>query len=200
MHAGDESIPVVASNFWKRKMQESPRNDERAESFVQLLCEHQVRIFNCIMALLPRQGDAEEVYQECSTVLWRRFDQFTPGTDFAKWACHVAYLTALNYRRKQRHEPQYFSTDFLELVAAEQAAKADILDARRAALKHCLEKLTTRERELLSRRYQQKTTIRSLASEAGCTAKSYYRLLDRVRQRLLECIGRTVRTEARGTE
>jgi RNA polymerase sigma-70 factor (ECF subfamily) len=180
-------------------MHEPPR-DERAESFVRLLVQHQVQIFNCILTMLPRWSDCEEVYQECSMVLWRQFDQFIPGTDFAKWACHVAYLTVLNYRRKQHREPHYFSDEFLELLAARREGQSDTLDGHRAALDHCLKKLTSSEREVLIQRYAGHKSIRALATESGGTAKSYYRLLDRVRKQLLKCIRRINTGDVSGSE
>lgn len=183
-------------------MQESPArtDDSGMERFVRLLAQHEVRIFNCILSLLPRWADAEEVYQECSMVLWRRFGEFDPATDFSKWACHVAYLTAMNYRRKQHREKVYFSNEFLDLVATRRLEQDDLLDARRAALEQCLEKLPPRDRDLLRQRYATPQSIRALAGEAGRTAKSYYRWLDRVRQRLMDCVRGVVNEEARGAE
>lgn len=175
-------------------------DETTVERFVLLLAQHEVRIFNCILSLLPRWSDAEEVYQDCSMVLWRRFDEFDPNTDFAKWACHVAYLTAMNYRRKQHREKVFFSNEFLDLVASQRAEKADLLDHRRAALEGCLEKLPPRDRDLLRQRYTGQQTIRSLAADAGQTSKSYYRWLDRIRQRLLDCIRQVTAEQAGGTE
>ena len=174
--------------------------DADVERFVRLLAQHEVRVFNCILSLMPRWADAEEVYQECSMVLWRRFADFDPSTDFSKWACHVAYLTAMNYRRKQHHERVVFSNEFLDVVATRRLEQDELLDARRAALEHCLEKLPVRERELLRQRYASSQTIGALAQQAGRTAKSYYRWLDRVRQRLLDCVRRVVAEEAPRTE
>jgi RNA polymerase sigma-70 factor (ECF subfamily) len=175
-------------------------DDSLMERFVRLLSQHEVRIFNCILSLLPRWSDAEDVYQECSMVIWRRFEEFDPATDFPKWACHIAYLTAMNYRRKQHRERMYFSNEFLDLVASRRLEDSELLDARRDALEHCLEKLPPQERELLRQRYAGSRTLHSLAAEAGRTARSYYRWLDGVRQRLMECIRRMRIEGSSGTE
>jgi RNA polymerase sigma-70 factor (ECF subfamily) len=44
--------------------------------------------------------------------------------------------------------------------------------------------------ELLRRRYAAPETIAGLAVESGATAKSLYRRLDRLRERLADCVTR----------
>lgn len=51
-------------------------------------------------------------------VLWRKFDQFQEGTDFAVWAMSVARFCALNWRRKQARLPLPRDDEFLIMKRA----------------------------------------------------------------------------------
>jgi len=59
----------------------SSRSFEQTEQFASLLTRNQRRIYLFILACCESR-DAEEVLQETSIVLWRKFDQFKGDTDF----------------------------------------------------------------------------------------------------------------------
>ena len=52
------------------------------EEFVALYVEHQVAIRSFVRTLLPDSADADDVMQTASLTMWRRFEQFQPGTSF----------------------------------------------------------------------------------------------------------------------
>jgi RNA polymerase sigma-70 factor, ECF subfamily len=81
----------------------------REERYLGLLLAHQRRIFAYVLALVPHWSDAEDVVQETSAVLWRKFDEFTPGTDFNAWALSIARYQVMNFRKKQRRGPARLS-------------------------------------------------------------------------------------------
>ena len=56
---------------------------ERVDAFVQLLAQSQRRIFLFVMSMVPNWNEAEEIIQETNLLLWREFDHFQPGTNFA---------------------------------------------------------------------------------------------------------------------
>jgi RNA polymerase sigma-70 factor (ECF subfamily) len=84
------------------------------ERFVRLLALCQRRIFVYAMSLLHDPDDAEDVLQETNLVLWKKFKEYEPGTDFARWASRIAYHEALRVRRKKGRSRQRFSDDFIE--------------------------------------------------------------------------------------
>src|SRR5262245_63568369 len=77
----------------------------REERFLRLLLAHQRRIFAYVLALVPHWSDAEDIVQETCAVLWRKFDEFVPGTDFNAWALSIARYQVMNFRKKQRRAP-----------------------------------------------------------------------------------------------
>src|SRR5262249_57400719 len=114
---------------------------ERVDEFVRLLGQNQRRLFLYVMNLVPNWTDAEEVIQEANLVLWREFGQFQPGTNFLAWACKVAFHQVLAWRKRKQRDRLEFSEAFLEAVAAEASAAADVLEERSTALAGCIAKL-----------------------------------------------------------
>ena len=68
------------SNAGYRPMDDQLPN--KVERFMAELMLHQRRLYQYIYALLPRQQDVEEVMQNFLAVLWKKFDQFDPATNF----------------------------------------------------------------------------------------------------------------------
>src|SRR4051794_3348950 len=110
----------------------------RVDEFVRLLGQHQRRIYLYVASLVPRPGDAEEVLQETNLVLWREFGQFQSGTNFAAWACKVAFHQVLAWRKKRQRDRLEFSDEFLAAVAREAEAADEVLESRSRALAGCI--------------------------------------------------------------
>ena len=158
------------------------------ESFMRLWIQHQMRVYAYIRTLVFDRADAEDVLQEVALVLWRKFDQFEPGTRFDQWAYRVAHNQVLYYRQKKRRDALVFSQDLLEAVAEQAAAEnqpcGDYLDA----LESCLDKLPAHDRELVRRRYEPGATNRSVSDDVGRSESAISRGLNRIYMALLRCI------------
>lgn len=171
--------------------------DARVEEFVRLLGQYQRRIALYVVSLVPRWNDAEEIIQETNLVLWREFDQFQPGSNFAAWACRVAFHQVLAWRKRRQRDRLEFSDAFLEAVAEENAREADHLEERSRALALCIEKLPASQRDLLRRRYGAGDSIEKIASQAQRTIDAIYRALSRIRHTLHDCVRETLSEEPR---
>ena len=87
--------------------------------------------------------------------------------------------------------------DALTMFLADDAAREDsILEARRLALATCLQKLPAASRDLLVRRYEPKAVVGDMAAALGLSLKTLSDRLRRIRQKLLDCINRTLAEEA----
>jgi RNA polymerase sigma-70 factor (ECF subfamily) len=175
----------------------TPPDPARIEIFTRLLATCQRRVFLYALGLLHNAADAEEVLQETNLVLWRKFDQYLPGTDFGRWACRIAQFEVLRFREKRAQAQRLFSNRFIEglVEAAEQSL--DQADDRRAALAHCLGKLRDSDRQLIARRYEAGATTESVAQAFGRSVQGTRKTLHRIRAALLECIERTLAREDR---
>src|SRR3954453_14249048 len=170
---------------------------DTVDAFVRLLGQNQRRIFLYVMSLVPDCNDAEEIIQETNLVLWREFHRFQPGTNFAAWACKVALHQVLAWRKRARRDRLEFSPAFLEAVAAEADAAADVLEERSQCLARCIERLPADRRQLLRLRYTDGLGIEAIAGQLGGTEGAIYRALSRIRQALHDCVSRARLLEGR---
>src|SRR5688500_10238609 len=89
----------------------------KVDEFVRLLGENQRRISLYVMGLVPNWNDAEEIVQETTVVLWQEFAEFESGSNFAAWACKVAYFGVLAWRKRRSREKLQFSSEFLASIS-----------------------------------------------------------------------------------
>lgn len=174
---------------------QDPKPPDRSEVFIRLLSQHQRRLFLYVMTLVPNGDDAEEIIQETNLVLWREFDRFEPGTNFAAWSCKVALNQVLAWRKRKQRDRLEFSPAFLEAVAEEATAAADALEEQTGALARCLEKLPAHHRDLLRLRYSEDQDVETIARQLGRSADAVYRMLSRIRHALHTCVTRALTPE-----
>src|SRR6187455_1412292 len=91
------------------------------EEFARLFSRHARRIYAFIMTLVFNHHDAEEVFQNTNVVLWNKFADFQPGSNFFAWASRIAYYEVLSLMKQQRRS-RTFSDETLELLANEAVA------------------------------------------------------------------------------
>jgi len=167
-------------------------DEAKMDTFVRLLGQNQRRVFLYVLSLVPRYIEAEEIVQETNLVLWREFEQFQPGTNFAAWACRVAFNQVLAWRKRQQRDRLEFSPAVLEVVARETESAWDHLEDRAQALAGCIEKLPPHHRELLRLRYSDNLTIDTIATRLDRTLDAVYRALSRIRQTLHGCVSQSL--------
>ncbi len=167
---------------------------ELYESFVQLFARHEPALRSFVRLLVPTWYDLDEVIQQTCIVLWRKYGEFEPGTDFLSWACTVARFEVLKYRRGRARDRHIFGQELIELLADEGVQEAARRERERRALDLCIEHLQPRHRELIQQCYSG-VSIKDVAESLGRSATSLYKALNRIRQALLECIERTLAQE-----
>lgn len=77
-------------------------HDTEKDRFAELLTEHQDRIFRFVYASVRNLADAEGLFPHVALVLWQRFEEFVPGTNFEDWATALAELTIEEMPAAQR--------------------------------------------------------------------------------------------------
>ena len=169
--------------------------EELQEQFAALLARHHSALMGFLLSLVPHWPDAEDLLQQTSVVMWRKFGEFERGSDFMSWACQIARYHTLNHLRSRSRDRHVFSLELIENLADEGMADAEQYDAERVALRTCLTKLDARSRNLLGHCYQPGNTLRQVAESMGRTPNSIYKRLNRIREALLRCIRRTIARE-----
>jgi RNA polymerase sigma-70 factor (ECF subfamily) len=174
-----------------------PADPSKEEDFGRLLATCQRRVFVYLLNMLHNAADAEEALQETNLVLWRKFGQYQPGTDFGRWACRVAHFEGMKFRRKSLRREHLFSDEFAEMLTKEAEDSVEQLEARRRALQRCLGKLSEKDRQLLFCRYREKATTQSVAEAMGRSVQGTRKALHRIRMALLTCTERILARESR---
>ncbi|MCB1275204.1 sigma-70 family RNA polymerase sigma factor [Prosthecobacter sp.] len=165
------------------------------EAFVRLFSRHEGSVRAFVTSLLPNWEGVDEVMQEASLVMWRKFDQFDPNkpdSSFLSWAFVIARYEVLMYRRKRATDRLVFSEDVYELLAAEASEFAEDHPHRRDALNRCLTRLEPAQRQLIHVVYADGVSIKEAASRVGRTPTGLYKAVARIRQTLLRCIELTI--------
>jgi len=179
---------VGRSNDMQADFQDKLVEAGRAEQFMRLLLAHERRIYGFILALVRDWSDADDLMQETSAVMWRKFDEFEPGTHFVAWALSVARYQVLNHQKKQRVKRSHLSEQNVQAIAERMASDEKPVGPQQEALDLCMRKLPERDRELIRLRYEHGATTQDVADRAGRSIHAVYKALNRIHAKLLECI------------
>ncbi|MCI0541441.1 MAG: sigma-70 family RNA polymerase sigma factor [Verrucomicrobiales bacterium] len=170
-------------------------NRVSSDDFAALYSKCHLELLRYVLTLLPDRHQAEDVVQETARLLWQKFDEYDAARPFWPWARKFAYLEVLKVRKREAIRMKYFSDELVEQLAEERVAHERDLTAQREALSACLDKLDEPARELLMNRYSGKVPLNALAEQQGISANTLYLVMHRIRQKLIECVNRTLRSE-----
>lgn len=164
---------------------------DRQKDFLARFIREQSRVYGYIVTLLPNRADAEEVFQETALILWEKWDTYDLSREFVPWACGIAHNVARNFMRK-RARGVFLDEEALAQVAAERLETREVLDVRQGALANCVDRLQTRERDLLRRCYCETVKLADVARHLGLSDNALYLKLRRIRRILQDCVTRTL--------
>jgi RNA polymerase sigma-70 factor, ECF subfamily len=161
----------------------------RGEQFMALYSGHQRRLYLYTMTLLPASVDAEDVLQETNLVLWRKFDQYVPGTNFFAWACQITRYEVLKYRERRARAARLLDPDVFDQLAEAAVSQVEHLDeSHRRALVDCMDRLSAGDRNLMRQRYAEAMEVRAIAAAMNRSPNAVSKSLGRIRRLLLDCI------------
>lgn len=161
-------------------------------AFADLLRRETSRLFAYIHSLVRDLDDAEDLFQQTTVILWKKFADFDRSRSFFSWACGVARFEAANFLRARGRQRLYFGDELnlLLIEAHEEQPPED--DDRREALARCVEGLRERDRELLEACYADSAGVHESAARLGRSTQSVHNSLRRIRRALYECVRRAL--------
>ncbi len=160
--------------------------------FMELYSAHEMRLRGYVQSLVPHWSDAEDIVQRCSLILWKRFSQFEPGTNFFAWACQIVRFEVLKYRKTAAREKMVFGDAFIDAVAKHTIKNCDDLQTRIKFLQECVGKLSADHRELLRLRYDEGRSVGSVAKTLDRPIDGVYKAISRIRLALHSCVSRRI--------
>ena len=165
------------------------------DNFLKLLIPNQKRIFSYIVRLIPNYADAEDVMQEVAELLWKKYSEYKPGTDFLAWALAVARYKVYEYYKENKRNQQRLSNETVRILEKEAQQQYDKEDHRIDAIKNCLIKLSLDDYKIVKLRYELNEKVANIAARYGCSVQSIYNNLTRIHDALMLCVKRQLRQE-----
>ncbi len=166
---------------------------DKTEYFIQLLSSNHYRIYAFISGLVLNSSDADDIMQDTSSIMWRKFDEFKDGTDFVAWGVTIAKFRVMEYRKKKKDT--YLSEEAIELLANQSAGDISGLDDKLQALSSCLTKLPAQDCNMLKMRYTHSHKARTIAQRFGTSVHMVYRNMARIKLVLADCIEKQLKAE-----
>lgn len=161
---------------------------QETEEFIRQFTRHERQIRYYIGSLVANKSDVDDIMQEASSQLWRKYDQYDAARPFLPWAMKFAYNAVRTYRQKLGTRHKYFSDELIESLAAVHEKEMDRLEQERKLLPLALRRLSEKERLLIEHRYSDGGTIQDLAAQLGENPDALYKRLQRIREKLMKFI------------
>ncbi|MCP5538423.1 MAG: sigma-70 family RNA polymerase sigma factor [Akkermansiaceae bacterium] len=162
------------------------------------LTKNQLAMLNYIRSLMPwAPNEVSDILQETNLTIWDKVADYEPGTNFKAWAFTIARYKVLNHLKSSKSSHLvFFDNELIDQISAATLARGEQApDAKAQALEHCLQKLSPKQRELLSARYGAEVTVEQYADKLGRSPSSVYVTLNRLRSKLKECIHSRINLE-----
>jgi RNA polymerase sigma-70 factor (ECF subfamily) len=141
-----------------------------------------------VHAMVRDHGARDDLMQEIAIAVLDSYDRFDSNSQFERWAMGIARNHLRNYFRTQSRKRLHFDDDLVASLAESFAdTRADDLPYQEH-LQYCLAQLDGRAKELCLARYNDNKTPTEIALNLGSTANRISKALQRIREKLRECI------------
>lgn len=164
---------------------------DKKDIFLKHFVKNSKKLFGFILVMVPNHVDAEDILQETALILWNKFEEYEPGTNFYAWAKEIAKHKAYEYYKKKKSFIQ-IDLDFLEKIQAVNEPVLGTLEERMAALRGCLNRLDQKDLRLIHVRFQKNITLKEMAKEAHLSVHTVYKRMACIYALLQACIRRTL--------
>jgi RNA polymerase sigma-70 factor, ECF subfamily len=167
--------------------------DKHTLDFLRLFVRHQHEIYTYVLALVPHVHDADDLFQEGVTVMWRKFDQFKPGTNFAAWGVRIMHYEILVHRRNLARDKRITLADSVfEALTDRIPAIQDEAPSRIEALRKCRTRLDDRAKRIIKMRFELDLPMEEIASYLKLSRRHAYHVLGQITGVLLRCMRKTL--------
>lgn len=135
-------------------------------------------------------SDRDDILQDTAVAVIDSFDRYNPGQPFVAWAVGIARNQVLLYFRRKNRERTVFDSQAMEALVLAFSEPLFESPARLDFLGDCMQGLDEKSRELCRLRYELDMKPAYIAERLGTTANNVAKSLQRVRDRLRDCIER----------
>jgi RNA polymerase sigma-70 factor, ECF subfamily len=151
-----------------------------------LFARHRMRVFRFILRFVRDEANAEDVLADVFFDVWRQAGSFQGRSAVSTWLLSIARFKALSQVRKRTEtslDEEYAASIVDEADDPEvEAAKRD----KSAALRKCLQNLSSEHREMIELVYYHEKSVEDVAQIVGIPAATVKTRLFYARQKLSE--------------
>lgn len=160
-----------------------------SDKFLNLFLPNRKRILAYILYYIPNRMDADDIFQNTTSVLWKKFDQYTLGTDFIAWSVAIARFEIMSYYKKKKRDGKiHFDKELQDIIDSDSKSVNSQFQERVEALQECLKKLITADIQLLEMRYEQDLPFARIADRLGVSSTAAFKKVSAIHSRLIQCI------------
>ena len=164
---------------------------DRHGEFLKLFLKHNSALYAYIIARGIRPDHADDVLQNVASVLWGKFDDFQPGTNFNAWAFSVAKIEIMRTLDDEQRDSRKIRLDpetLKDLESLEIRRHGGVLDDRKHLLVSCLKKLGDAAAQLIRMRYGDELPMNEIARRLNLSGLAARIKVCRIRKLLRDCV------------
>ena len=105
------------------------------DDFFKHYLQCQKRLYAYILMLVPNSNDADDILQNTSIIMWKKFNTYNPDASFGAWAVSIARHVIFDHYKKKRRSHVIFKGEMLEIFAESAIASTRDTDKRLRHLK-----------------------------------------------------------------
>ncbi len=177
----------------------TPSRTADEEAFLRQFMMEERPLLRFILRYVPSVADARDVLQETLVTLWAKRAEFDATREFLPWACGIARYKVREFWRKQPRWQAFAQDDLVTLLDSRRDELSPGLSLRAEILRECLRNLPADQRAGLDRYYSGEEPVETIALREGRSVDAIYKMLQRTRRTLLDCIERGLRAEGATT-
>lgn len=169
--------------------------DAEHEALLRQFVAEERRLLRFILQYVPSVPDARDILQESLVTMWAKRAEFDPAREFLPWICGIARHKVREFWRRQARWQAFGDTDLMTVIDSRREELAPELALRAEKLRDCLARLPADQRAQLESYYEGEEPVEAIALRAGRTPEAIYKMLQRMRRTLLDCVERGLRRE-----
>lgn len=149
-----------------------------------------------IASVVRDYHETEDLLQKVAVIAFKKREEYDTERPFYAWAAGIARFELLRWRRDKARNNHVFTPETIERIERVSSQIHDELDARRSALRYCLEKLNPKGRQFVEFHYVRGLAPSQIAQELGAKPGAIRVALHRIREQLHKCINQQVAGDA----
>ncbi len=156
-----------------------------------LALSSQKELYVYVLSLVISTSDADDILQDVLALMWTKFNEFRPGTDFVAWGKTIARYKVMDFLRKTKASKLHYDSDVLKLIESKSSQSHNLTDHKKA-MQDCLKKLSEKYMGVLRMRYVNDMTFNQMSRKLGVSKQSVHRAVSRIHALLVKCVNRVL--------